>query len=91
MDVRGDDVTLRSGLRDTFVVGRLNLRTGTLTAEVEAATVRTLLATQPLLRMNRGGVRVDLIDADSRRAAEALIRWQVDLERYAFQLRSASP
>jgi hypothetical protein len=37
------------------------------------------------------GVGVDVVDAESRRAAEALIRRRVDLERFAPQLREASP
>jgi hypothetical protein len=37
------------------------------------------------------GARVDVVDAESRRAAEALIRRRVDAERFAPQLREASP
>ena len=37
------------------------------------------------------GVVVDVIDAESRRAAEALIRRRVDAERFAPQMREASP
>ena len=37
------------------------------------------------------GVRLDVIDAASRRAAEALIRRRVDVERFMPQLREASP
>jgi hypothetical protein len=36
-------------------------------------------------------VRVHVTDHDSRAAAEALLRWRIALERFAGQLRAASP
>jgi hypothetical protein len=36
-------------------------------------------------------VRDAIVGTDSRTAAEALLRWRVDLERFGPQLRAASP
>jgi hypothetical protein len=57
------------------LIGTLDLRAGTLRADVG-----------PDL-----AVRVDLADAASRNAAEALLRRRVDRERFGPQQRMASP
>ncbi|HWI74991.1 MAG TPA: hypothetical protein VNT55_23720 [Baekduia sp.] len=90
VDLRGDDAALHSGLRDALVA-RLDLLTGALTVFVAADLARPLVATEPLLRLGRGGVDLAVVDDDSRRAAERLIRWRIDLERFGVQLREASP
>jgi hypothetical protein len=43
------------------------------------------------LRGTADGVRVRVSDGDARTAAEALLRWRVELERFGPQLRAASP
>jgi hypothetical protein len=90
VEVRGDDAAVYSGARDTFVA-RIGLATSTLTVFVVADMTRTLIATEPLLRPTRDGVRLDVHDADSRKAGERLIRWRIDLERFGPQWREASP
>jgi hypothetical protein len=90
LEQRGDHAVIHSGVRDTFIA-RLELGTGALTACVDAELVTTLVASEPLLRVTRDGVRVDVVDADSRQAAERLLRWRIDLERFAPQLGEASP
>jgi hypothetical protein len=90
VDRRHGDAALRSGLRDG-PIARLNLRTGALTVFVNADMVRSLVETQPMLRLTRDGVRLDVIDAESRRTGERLIRWRIGLERFGPQMREASP
>jgi hypothetical protein len=53
--------------------------------------VGLLLADRPQLRGTHDGVSVHVTDVDSRRAAEALLRWRIELERFAPQLRNAAP
>jgi hypothetical protein len=90
VELRGDDAAVHSGVRDTSIA-RLNLGTGALTIFVIADMVRSLVQTEPLLRMTREGVRIDVSDIESRKAGERLIRWRIDLERFGPQLREASP
>lgn len=58
---------------------------------------RSRAAAESLLRGHReprspdGGVRLDVIDADSRRTAMELLRWRIDVERFASRYRNASP
>jgi hypothetical protein len=73
------------------VIGTLNIETRALTANVPAGTVGLLLADRPQLRGTHDGVSVHVTDVDSRRAAEALLRWRIELERFAPQLRNAAP
>jgi hypothetical protein len=87
---RGRRAVLHVSDRDR-VIGALDLWTGTLTAVVAPDLSRQLLAHDPRLQVTRRGVRVDVTDAGSRMAAEALVRWRVDLERFAPQWREASP
>jgi hypothetical protein len=89
-ELRGDRVTLRMRNGDA-VLGTLNIETRALTANVPAGMVGLLLADRPRLRGTNDGVSVHVTDVDSRRAAEALLRWRIELERFAPQLRNAAP
>src|SRR5438309_1944331 len=80
VDMRGIDAALHSGPRDTLIA-RLNLLTGELTAFVIADMASSLLSAEPLLRVTRDGVHLDVVDHDSREAGERLIRWLIDVER----------
>ncbi|HEY6762153.1 MAG TPA: hypothetical protein VI318_21825 [Baekduia sp.] len=88
--IEADSAALHSGVRDTFIA-RLDLRTGGLTAYVAGDQGRPLVAAEPLARSTRNGVRIEVVDAESRRAGERLIRWRIDLERFGVQFREASP
>ena len=72
-------------------IGTVDVRTGTLTVDVGRDAVGPLLERHPQLQVTGGGVRLDVTEAEAAPAAEALIRWRVDLERFAPQLRDASP
>jgi hypothetical protein len=85
---RTDRVTLR--VHDV-VVGTLNLQSCGLLVNVPPGMMGPLLEGHPQLRGTRDSVSVRVNDADSRAAAEALLRWRVEIERYAPQLRAASP
>jgi hypothetical protein len=89
-DLHDDRVTLRMRNGDT-AIGTLNLETCALTASVPPAMVSLLLASRPQLRGTEDGVSVDVTDVNNRRAAEALLRWRIELDRFAPQLRNASP
>jgi hypothetical protein len=84
----GACVTLR--VRDD-VIGVLNLETCALTAYVPAEMVSPLLENDPQLRGTSDGASVHVTDAETRRAAESLMRWRIELERFGPQLREASP
>jgi hypothetical protein len=71
-------------------IGTIDVRTGMLTVDVDPALVGPLLARDAQLHAAPGGVRLRAAGA-GRSAAEALLRWRIDLERYAPQLRDASP
>jgi hypothetical protein len=90
VDVQGDDAGINSGIPRTCVA-RLRVDTGALTVFVSAEEVTTLLATEPLIRRSSEGVYLGVHDTDSRTAGERLLRWRLDLERFAPQLRAASP
>jgi hypothetical protein len=90
VDLQHDGAALHSGGRDTLIA-RLNLLTGALTVFVIADMGRSLVTTEPLLRLTRDGVQVEVVDEDSRKAGERLICWRTDLERFGAQLREASP
>ena len=85
---RTDCAILR--MRD-LVVGTLNLVTHALSVNVPADAVGPMLEDDPRLRRTTGGVSVHVTDVESRTAAETLVRRRVDLERFAWQLRAASP
>jgi hypothetical protein len=85
---RTDCAILRT--RD-LVVGTLNLVMRALSVNVPPDAVGPRLESDPLLRRTTGGVSVHVTDIESRTAAEALVRWRVGLERFAWQLRAASP
>jgi hypothetical protein len=85
---RADGVTLRVRER---VVGTLNLASHDLSVTVPSGMVRLLVDNHPQLVETKDGVVLRVIDPDSCTAAEALLRWRVDLERFAGQLRAASP
>jgi hypothetical protein len=73
------------------VIGEVDVRTGTLTVIAGAQDVGALLTSHPRLRVTDGGVRLDVTDAGSFLAAKALVRWRLGLERFAPQVRDASP
>jgi|tagenome__1003787_1003787.scaffolds.fasta_scaffold19406928_1 hypothetical protein len=73
------------------VVATLDLRSCVLTADVAGELRRRLLDHHPRLQPTGHGVRLHVTDAEDRLAAEALLRWQIDLERFAPQWREASP
>jgi hypothetical protein len=72
--------------RGDLVVADLDLDTGELTADVAPHLLGYLLNDLPQLRRTPR-----VTDGDTRRTAEALLRWRVESERYALQLRDASP
>ena len=74
-----------------LVVGTLNLVMHALSVNVPPGAVAPRLASDPLLRRTTDGVSVHVTDIESRTAAVALVRWRLDLERSAWQLRAASP
>jgi hypothetical protein len=74
-----------------LVVGTLNLVMHALSVNVPPDAVAAKLASDPLLRRTTDGVRVHVTDIESRTAGETLLRWRVDLERFAPQLGVASP
>jgi hypothetical protein len=90
VDLRGRDAAIYSGIPETCVA-RLDVETGALTVFVSAEDVTPLLETEPLLRVSREGVHLDVHDTGSRTAGERVLRWRIDLERFAPQLRAASP
>jgi hypothetical protein len=90
VEERGALVAVRSGVRDERIA-RLDLLTRTLTVYARPDRARALLAQEPLLRSVPGGVRLDVSDGSTRRAAERALRWRVDMERYLPQMRNASP
>jgi hypothetical protein len=74
-----------------LVVGALNLATQVLSVDVPGDMLGRLLEAQPHLRETKDGVSVRITDVDSRAAAEALLRWRIELERFRPQLLVASP
>jgi hypothetical protein len=74
-----------------LVVGTLNLGMHALSVDAPPGAVGPRLESDPLLRRTTDGVGVRVTDSESRAAAEKLLRWRVDLERFAPQLRAASP
>jgi hypothetical protein len=73
------------------LIGTLNLETRALTASIPRGMVSLLLANRPQMRATKDGVGVHVTDVENRRAAEALLRWRIELEWFAPQLRCASP
>ena len=79
MERRTDCVVLR--VRD-LVVGTLNPVSGAVSVTV------------PRDAASRGtahGMSVRVTDGETRAAAEALLRWRVEIERFGPQLRASSP
>jgi hypothetical protein len=74
-----------------LVVGALNLATHVLSVDVPGDMLGRLLEAQPHLRKTKDGVSVRITDVESRAAAEALLRWRIELERFGPQLLVASP
>jgi hypothetical protein len=74
-----------------LVVGTLNLVMQALSVDVPPDAVTARLASDPLLRRTADGVSVHVSDIESRTAAETLLRWRVDLQRFAPQFGAASP
>lgn len=77
-------------MRD-LVVGALNLASQVLSVDVPGEMVGRLLEARPHLRETKDGVSVHISDVDSRAAAEALLRWRIEVERFGPQLLAASP
>jgi hypothetical protein len=90
VELRGDDAALYSRAGDTFVA-QVGLATGALTVFVIADLAHSVVLVEPLARVTRDGVGLDVRDADSLQAGERLIRWRIDLERSGPQWREASP
>jgi hypothetical protein len=86
----GVRAVLHGGDRDR-VIGSVDVRTGTLTVDVGRGAIGPLVARHPEVEVVGGGVRLAVTDARRRAAAEALVRWRIDLERFAPQGREASP
>jgi hypothetical protein len=84
----GSHALIRCG---DLVVADLDLDTGELTADVAPHLLGYLLNDLPRLRRTARGVRLRVTDGDTRGTAEALLRWRVESERFALQLRDASP
>jgi hypothetical protein len=74
-----------------LVVGTPEPRDAPLSVNVPPDAVGPRLASDPLLRRTTARVGVHVTDSESRTAAETLLRWRVGLERFAPQLRAASP
>jgi hypothetical protein len=77
-------------MRD-LVVGAVNPASQVVSVDVPAGMVDRLLDAHPHLRETKDGVSVRVSDLDSRAAAEALLRWRIELERFGGQLLAASP
>jgi hypothetical protein len=90
LELLGRCVTLHSGVRDR-PIGVLNLDTLVLTVNVPPDMVSQLPKEHQQPGARKDNVSVRVTDAASRSAAEALIRWRIDLVRFAPQLRDASP
>jgi hypothetical protein len=90
VEVQDGWVALRSGIREG-AIGAVNLETGALTARVPRDMVGPLLREHRRLRRTSDGVGVRVTDRATCRAAEVLIRWRMEVERYAPQMRNASP
>lgn len=88
VDRRTDRVILR--LRD-LVIGTVNLVMPAVSVHVPPDAVGPMLERDPLRRPTTDGVSVHVTDSESRAAAEALVRWRVDLEVFGPQLHAASP
>jgi hypothetical protein len=74
-----------------LVIGTLNLETHSLSVNVPPDSVALLLESRPQLRRTEDGLSVHVTDPHSRASAEALLRWRIELERFAGQLGAASP
>jgi hypothetical protein len=66
-------------------------RDARLSVNVPPDAVDPMLESDSLLRRTTDGVSVHVAGIESRAAAEALARRRVDLERFAWQRRVASP
>ena len=86
----GRHALLYGGHRDR-PIGTVDVRSGMLTVDVAPDLVGSVLERHPRLRVTDGGLRLGVTDAESRAAAEALVRWRIGLDRFASQLRAASP
>lgn len=85
---RTDRVTFL--VRD-LVVATLNCRTRVLSVNAAPDMVRLLLDGYSQLVRTKDSLNLCVIDAESCAAAEVLLRWRIDLEQFAHQLRAASP
>jgi hypothetical protein len=74
-----------------LVVGKLNLAMRAVSVNVPPDATGPRLASDPLVRRTTDGISVHVTDIESRTTAETLLRWRVDLERFAPQLGVASP
>jgi hypothetical protein len=90
IEKRGPCAVLLSGARDV-PIAELDVSTGALAAFIPPDLARSIVRDEPLLQLARDCVRITLVDDASRRAAERLLRWRINLERFRPQLREASP
>jgi hypothetical protein len=88
----------RNGCRATLrhrvaavAIAKLDLATAGLVVDVPRDMAGALHRPAPLPRPENGAVRVNVADRDRRRAAIALLRWRIDVERFGPQYRNASP
>jgi hypothetical protein len=81
-------VSFRANAR---VIGALNFRSRVLSVHIPSNMVPPLLDSHPQLVGANDGVRLRVIDTNSRAEAERLLRWRIELERFAPQRRVASP
>jgi hypothetical protein len=85
---RGTEVALCFGNQ---TIGTVDIRSGVLTVYVGGDLSSGLLERHPRLQVGVGGVRLNVTDAEGLHAAEALLRWRMDVGRFAPQWRDASP
>ena len=72
-------------------IGTLDMQTGTLTVDADRDVIGPLRERHSELQLTDRGVQLDVTDAAGLECAEALLRWRLDLERFGWQLRVASP
>jgi hypothetical protein len=90
IEERGACAVLLSGARDV-PIAEVNVSTGALAAFIPPDLARSVVRDEPLLQLAQDRVRITLVDDASGRAAERLLRWRINLERFGPQLREASP
>ena len=87
---RGDRATLRSRYPGS-VLATVNRRTAVFAVHIPSSLAIELADTAMAPHVGADSARLVIADASSRRAAESLLRWRLDLERFAWQALEASP